>query len=97
MCEARQEGIIAKRIDASYRGGRGRNWVKVKCTLRQEFVIAGWTPSSARARPFASLILAQWEDGKLVHKGNVGTGFDSAIMDDLAQRFTKLELDKPAM
>ena len=97
MCDARQEGIIAKRIDAAYRGGRARNWVKVKCTLRQEFVIAGWTPSTARARPFASLILAQWEDGKLVHKGNVGTGFDSAVMDDLARRFAKLELDKPPL
>ncbi len=97
MCEARQEGTIAKRIDAAYRGGRARNWVKVKCTLRQEFVIAGWTPSTARGRPFASLILAQWEQGKLVHKGNVGTGFDAEIMDDLAQRFAKLEQDKPAL
>lgn len=97
MCEARQEGIIAKRIDAAYRGGRARNWVKVKCTLRQEFVIAGWTPSTARGRPFASLILAQWEQGKLVHKGNVGTGFDAEIMDDLAQRFAKREQDKPAL
>jgi len=97
MCEAGQEGIIAKRIDAAYHGKRSRNWVKVKCTLRQEFVIAGWTPSSARARPFASLILAQWEDGKLVHKGNVGTGFDAELMDDLAKRFAKLEQDKPAL
>lgn len=97
MCEARQEGIIAKRIDAAYRGGRARNWVKVKCTLRQEFVIAGWTPSTARARPFASLILAQWEDGKLVYKGNVGTGFDAAILDELAKRFAKLEQDTPAL
>ena len=97
MCEAGQEGIIAKRIDAAYHGKRSRNWVKVKCTLRQEFVITGWTPSSARARPFASLILAQWEDGTLVHKGNVGTGFDAELMDDLAKRFAKLEQDKPAL
>ena len=97
MCDAGQEGIIAKRIDAAYRGGRTRNWVKVKCTLRQEFVIAGWTPSSARGRPFASLILAQWEDGRLVHKGNVGTGFDAATMDDLAQRFARLAQDQPGL
>ncbi len=76
MCDAGQEGIISKRIDAPYRGARTRNWVKVKCTRRQEFVIVGWTTSQAKGRPFASLLLAQHEGGKLVYKGKVGTGFD---------------------
>ena len=42
MCDAGQEGIISKRIDGKYTGKRAKNWVKVKCTLRQEFVIIGW-------------------------------------------------------
>ena len=83
MCAAGQEGIIAKRIDAAYLGRRTKNWVKVKCTNRQEFVIVGWTKSSARARPFASLLLAQHEGGDLVYKGKVGTGFDAALLDTL--------------
>ena len=87
MCGAGQEGIIAKRADAPYLGRRTRNWVKVKCTRRQEFVIVGWNPSSARARPFASLLLAQREGGRLVYKGNVGTGFDAGTMADLARKF----------
>lgn len=58
MCDAGLEGIISKRIDAPYRGVRTRNWVKVKCTRRQEFVVIGWTKSSAKARPFAALLLA---------------------------------------
>lgn len=97
MCDAAQEGIISKRIAAPYQGGRGRSWVKVKCTLRQEFVIAGWTPSKARARRFASLILAQWEKGDLVHKGKVGTGFDDAAMADLARRLAPLAVDAPPL
>ncbi|MBN8845739.1 MAG: DNA ligase D [Sphingomonadales bacterium] len=91
MCGAGQEGIISKRADASYVGRRSKNWVKVKCTRRQEFVIVGWNPSSAKARPFASLLLAQREGDTLVYKGNVGTGFDADTMTDLAKRFASRE------
>lgn len=91
MCSAGQEGIIAKRIDAPYRSGRGRDWVKVKCTLRQEFIVVGWKKSTSRARPFSSLLLAQHEGGRLVYKGNVGTGFTLDGMSELAARMQPLE------
>ncbi|AMU95739.1 ATP-dependent DNA ligase [Sphingopyxis terrae subsp. terrae NBRC 15098] len=87
MCGAGQEGIIAKRADAPYAGRRSKNWVKVKCTRRQEFIIVGWKESSAKARPFGSLLLAQREKGELVYKGNVGTGFDADTMAMLAAKF----------
>jgi bifunctional non-homologous end joining protein LigD len=101
MCKAGLEGIIAKRIDAPYRGTRTRNWVKVKCTRRQEFVVIGWANSSAKARPFSSLFLAQYETdekgGKeLVYKGKVGTGFDTDTLADLAARMKPLARAKPA-
>lgn len=91
MCNAGQEGIISKRADAAYSGRRSKNWVKVKCTRRQEFILVGWKPSSTKARPFSSLLLAQQEDGALVYKGNVGTGFDNDTLADLARTFAKLE------
>lgn len=97
MCQAGQEGIISKRIDAPYLGKRTKAWLKVKCTLRQEFVIAGWKKSSARTRPFASLLLAQRAGKVLTYKGNVGTGFDAATLDDLAQRMKPLEQAEPAL
>lgn len=87
MCGAGQEGIISKRADAPYLGRRTKNWVKVKCTRRQEFVIVGWNPSSVKGRAFASLLLAQREKGELVYKGNVGTGFDARTMADLVRKF----------
>jgi bifunctional non-homologous end joining protein LigD len=90
MCRAGQEGVIAKRIDAPYAGRRTRNWVKVKCTRRQEFVVIGWSRSRAKGRPFSSLLLAQHEDGKLVYRGKVGTGFDGDMLQDMAGRLAPL-------
>ena len=95
MCDAGQEGIISKRIDARYSGSRSKAWVKVKCTRRQEFVIIGWKKSSAKARPFASLLVAQNEGGELVYKGNVGTGFTQDEMADLASKFARIERKTP--
>ena len=90
MCSAGQEGIISKRADAAYSGRRSKNWLKVKCTRRQKFVIVGWNPSTTKARPFASLLLAQHEGDSLAYRGNVGTGFDAATMADLAKKFARL-------
>jgi len=92
MCDAGQEGIISKKIDAKYAvGKRTRAWVKIKCTLRQEFVIIGWKKSSARGRPFSSLLLAQHDGDKLVYKGNVGTGFNQDTLEELARKFAQLD------
>lgn len=95
LCKAGQEGIISKRIDAPYRSRRTRDWLKVKCTRRQEFVIIGWKASAARGRPFASLLLAQKQGNTWTYKGNVGTGFTQETMEDLARRMKRLERKTP--
>jgi bifunctional non-homologous end joining protein LigD len=87
ICREGHEGVIAKRIDAPYRSERNRSWLKIKCARRQEFVIAGWSPS-AKKKTFASLLLGTWEDGKLIYRGRVGTGF---TMDDAADLQQKLD------
>ncbi|UYQ73886.1 DNA ligase D [Pelagibacterium flavum] len=89
ICEAGHEGIIAKRETAPYRSGRGKSWLKVKCTLRQEFVIVGWSPSEKRRGVFASLLLATQEDGKLVYRGRVGTGFSDDLRSNLQAMLEK--------
>lgn len=90
MCEAGQEGIIAKRVDAPYVARRSKSWVKVKCTRRQEFVIVGWSKSRAKGRPFSSLLLGQYAGDTLVYRGKVGTGFDTDGLADMAARLKKL-------
>ena len=95
MCDARQEGIISKRIDAPYRSTRSKAWVKVKCIRRQDYVIVGWKVSKAKARPFASLLLAQYEGDALIYRGNVGTGFSGDDLESLAGKLRRLERKTP--
>ena len=90
ICAAGGEGLISKRIDAAYRGGRSRHWLKVKCERRESFRIIGYQASDKRGRPFASLLLASEDPGgELMFRGRVGTGFDSDTLDELSKAFAK--------
>ena len=92
MCREGLEGVVSKRADAPYAAGRTRAWLKAKCTLRQEFVILGWVPSDKR-RGLKSLLLGVREGKTWRYTGKVGTGFDAATMDDLAERLADLKAD----
>lgn len=74
-CRMGLEGVVSKRADAPYRSGRGRDWIKSKCSQRQEFVIAGYVPSTGSGRELGSILAAWHEDGALRPAGRVGTGF----------------------
>ncbi len=86
-CRMNLEGVISKRADAPYRSGRNRDWIKSKCIGNDEFLICGYRKSDKRGRPFASLLLGEYEDGALMYRGRVGTGFDEKAFDDLQQKF----------
>ncbi|MBX9814131.1 MAG: DNA ligase D, partial [Sphingomonas sp.] len=94
MCREGMEGIVSKRADAPYRGGRGKAWLKVKCTRRQEFVIIGYMPAP---RGFRSLLLGLHEDGALRYAGKVGTGFDAAAIADLLGKLEQRARDAPTV
>jgi bifunctional non-homologous end joining protein LigD len=69
------EGVIAKQAVSAYvPGGRGPAWLKYKSTLRQEFVIGGFTESDRRDY-LRALVVGYFRDGQLVHAGEVGSGF----------------------
>ncbi len=87
-CRLGLEGIVSKLKDAPYRSGRGKAWQKSKCSSRQEFVIAGYVPSTVSRRAIGSLVLGVQEGGALQHVGRVGTGFTAAMSEAL---FAKLE------
>jgi len=74
-CRLSLEGIVSKRRDAPYRSGRTGDWVKTKCAQRQEFVIAGYVPSTTGRKAIGSLVLGYHDKGKLTYAGRVGTGF----------------------
>lgn len=97
MCEAGLEGIVSKRADAPYRGKRTQAWLKVKCTLRSEYVIVGWTDSSATKRGFGALLMAA-KDGKMLrYAGKVGTGFDDKTIAVLRKELDAIPADKAAV
>ncbi|MDH2325924.1 DNA ligase D [Cereibacter sp. SYSU M97828] len=94
-CRLGLEGVISKQSDAPYRSGRGRTWIKSKCAARQEFVIAGYVPSTANARAVGSLLLGVFEEGGLRHVGRVGTGFTAKVATVLFKRLEGMQADSP--
>ncbi|HYB05608.1 MAG TPA: DNA ligase D [Methyloceanibacter sp.] len=90
-CSAGLEGVVSKRADSTYVSGRTKNWLKTKCHKRAELVIGGYSRSSVRGRPFSSLLLGAFADGKFNYAGKVGTGFSSDDLTTLAKRFKPLE------
>jgi bifunctional non-homologous end joining protein LigD len=96
ICKQGGEGVIAKKADAPYRGERARNWLKIKCIQRQEFVIVGWSESDKR-RGFRSLLLGTRDGSKFTYAGKVGTGFNGALIEDLMERMEPLAIEKAAV
>jgi bifunctional non-homologous end joining protein LigD len=88
LCDKGFEGVLAKRADSLYTPGRRtKSWMKIKCGNEQEFVIVGWSKSDKKDRPFASIVLAVHEGGKLRYAGRVGSGFSQRTLAMLAKRF----------
>ena len=95
-CKLHLEGIISKRADAAYHSGRGHDWIKSKCSDRQEFVVAGFVPSTNDNHSVGALVLGVYEKGKLRYAGRTGTGFTHQSARELYRKFKPLVLDKSA-
>ncbi|HEY6630197.1 MAG TPA: DNA ligase D [Rhizobiaceae bacterium] len=94
-CRMGLEGVVSKRADAPYQSGRSLSWIKSKCTLRQEFVILGYVPSTASGRGLRSLVVGYNEKGKLHYGGRVGTGFSGGTTNDLKKRLDRIATETP--
>ena len=93
-CRLSLEGIISKEADTPYRSGRGKSWIKSKCSARQEFVVAGYVPSTTSDKLVGSLVLGVFEGGRLDYVGRVGTGFSAAVAEDLRSRLEPMRIDE---
>ena len=93
-CQLGFEGVIGKRLAAPYASGeRNADWIKLKCSQRQEFVLGGYTdPQGARTALGSLLLGVHAPDGTLRYAGNVGTGFNEQSLRDLHQRLAALEV-----
>jgi bifunctional non-homologous end joining protein LigD len=77
------EGIIAKKADVPYRGGRTDCWLKIKAERTGDFVIVGSTAPKGSRSHFGALQLADMVGGTLVYAGRVGTGFNDQSLAEL--------------
>lgn len=93
-CQLSLEGVVSKDRDAPYRSGRGNSWIKSKCSERQEFVVAGFVPSTTSRKAIGSLVLGYYRNGDLIYAGRVGTGFTQKVAEDLFKRLDKLKQHK---
>jgi bifunctional non-homologous end joining protein LigD len=71
-CKLQLEGIVSKKLDASYRSGRSELWTKAKCRAGHEVVLGGWKTTSGK---FRSLMAGVYRGDHLAFVGIVGTGF----------------------
>ena len=77
------EGIVAKKADAPYRGGRSSQWLKIKAEPTGDFVIVGFTAPKGSRSGLGALQLADYVNGVLVYAGRVGTGFNESQLEEL--------------
>ena len=101
------EGLMVKLSRSPYRAGRrSPEWLKLKITKQDEFVVCGWTDPGGTRMHFGSLILgahstssgpsraksrdAQGPSG-LQYVGEVGTGFKGSELDRLMAMLKRIE------
>jgi bifunctional non-homologous end joining protein LigD len=93
-CDLNLEGVISKRRDAPYHGGRNGDWLKTKCSTSQELIIAGFGPSDVAPKRVRALVLGYYDKVGLQYAGRVGTGFSDKMRDDFWRKLAPLQIDK---
>ncbi len=92
----RLEGIVGKKADAPYRGGRSKNWLKVRTVRIGDFVVVGWSEPKGSRAGFGSLHIGQYDGDALVFMGSVGSGFRDSELDEVLALLVELEVDASA-
>ncbi|MCZ6915038.1 MAG: non-homologous end-joining DNA ligase [Rickettsia endosymbiont of Ixodes persulcatus] len=90
-CKLALEGIVSKNLTSPYIQNRSRQWLKIKCSQRQEFIVVGFTKARGNRSFFGALLLAVYTKAKqLRYCGNVGTGFNEEslkLMNQLLKQY----------
>ncbi|MDH3744124.1 MAG: DNA ligase D [Acidobacteriota bacterium] len=90
------EGLVAKRADSAYRGGRSDRWIKVRAERSGDFVVVGFTEPKGSRPGLGALHLAAYYDGELRYAGRVGTGFSDKLLTKLRRRLEPKRRETPA-
>ena len=87
------EGVLAKKRDSVYQEHRSSEWLKIKIRHRLDCVIGGYTqPEGSRAH-FGSVVLGLYDkQGRLIHVGQAGSGFNQQSLGQISKMLTKREI-----
>jgi bifunctional non-homologous end joining protein LigD len=89
------EGIVAKRRDAPYRGGRSAKWIKIRAERVGDFAVVGYTLPKGGRSGLGALHLGAIVGEKLVYAGRVGSGFSEAQLVELRETLEAEERATP--
>lgn len=96
ICALGLEGMVGKAADSRYRGGRSREWVKIKAEQTDDFVVVGFTVPKGSRSGFGALHLAQFVADRLVYAGRVGSGFTEGELGEARARLMRsIRADAP--
>jgi bifunctional non-homologous end joining protein LigD len=87
-CALGAEDIVCKRLDAPYRAGRSRDWLKYKCLCTRPSVLGGFTAG------VSTLLVGHYDSaGVLRYAGSVGAGlgFTSEFLRELYNQLVQIE------
>ena len=83
------EGIVAKKLNSKYLGERNNDWLKIKCYMRQEFIIIGYL-TTLKNPILSAILVGYYKNKKLFFVGKVGTGFNEKIKKELNNKLSKI-------
>jgi bifunctional non-homologous end joining protein LigD len=93
-----QEGVMGKKADSVYHEGiRTKDWLKIKNRKEDEAIILGYTEPSGKRTHFGSLVLGRYKGSSLVYAGQVGTGFNEALLEELYRKMQPLIRKTPPL
>lgn len=84
------EGLIAKEKHSTYVSQRSVTWLKIKTSMRQEFIVGGFTKPRGSRAYFGSLLLGVSSNEHLKFAGHVGTGFSEKMLQDAFKQIKPL-------
>lgn len=89
------EGMVGKKADAPYRGGRSPAWVKIRAQRTDEFVVVGFSAPRGSRAGFGALHLARYVGDQLVYSGRAGSGFADQQLKEERKRLGELAVAAP--
>lgn len=89
------EGIIAKKADSKYVGGRKATWLKIRAERTDDFTVVGFTAPKGSREGFGALHLAHCVGGQLVYAGRAGSGFTQQELLAVRDRLLARKRDNP--